>query len=112
MPDRTTIHPASMDQKHLIDLFLFKGRPVNNDTDRDVVILVNQGYVVGFSLDRLLPLWAAYRVAGFDRDVDYDRPNLYYDDDRLDEAHRISPNTFGTKNGIRYPVPRRSYGSK
>jgi endonuclease G, mitochondrial len=100
----TTIHPTSSDRQHLIDLFLFKGRPVNSDPDHSVVVLVNQGYVVGFSPDRLQPAWAAYRVAGSARDVDYDRPHLYYDDCRLDPELRITPNTFGTHGGIAYHV--------
>jgi DNA/RNA endonuclease G (NUC1) len=45
-----------------------------------------------------------YRVAGFDQDVDYDRPHLYYDDARLDPNHRITANTFGTLNGVQYHV--------
>lgn len=104
MSDNTIVHPTSQDRAHLIDLFLFKGHPVNNDPNRQVQILVNSGYVVGFCPDRFQPLWAAYRVAGFDQDVDYDRPHLYYDDDRLDPNHRISARTFGTHNGVPYHV--------
>ena len=104
MADNTIIHPTSQDRAHLIDLFVFKGKPINNDQNRQVQVLVNSGYVVGFCPARFQPLWAAYRVAGFDRDVDYDRPHLYYDDDRLDPDHRISPNTFGKIDEIQYHV--------
>lgn len=100
----TTVHPSSQDRQHLVDLHLFKGAPVNNDPNTEVVILVNQGYVAGFCPQRFQPLWSAYRVAGFDRDVDYDRPHLYYDDKRLDPGLQISPNTFGTVGGIQYHV--------
>ncbi len=102
--DNTIVHPASESQRHLIDLFLFKGPPANNDPDRQVQILVNTGYAVGFSSDRLQPLWSAYRVAGSTRDVDYDRPHLYYADQRLPEESRLGPETFGRKNGIQYHV--------
>ena len=102
--DNTVIHPKSQDLAHVIDLFVFKGAPANEDPDREVQILVNHGYVVGFCPDRLQPLWSAYRVAGFDRDVDYDRPHLYYADERLDQAHRVGPQTFGTVNGKAYHV--------
>ncbi len=102
--DNTSIHPASQNLAHLIDLFLFKGAPINNDPDNEVQILVNHGYVAGFSPQRLQPLWSAYRVAHADQAVDYDRPHVYYADDRLDAAHRLGPETFGRKNGIQYHV--------
>lgn len=104
MQDNTIVHPTSADRAHLIDLFLFKGMPLNNDQDRQVQVLVNSGYVAGFCPARFQPLWSAYRVAGFDRDVDFDRPHLYYDDSRLDPNHRISANTFGKHNGVQYHV--------
>ena len=82
----------------------FKGAPRNNDTERQVQILVNHGYVVGFSPERLQPLWSAYRVAGFDRDIDFDRPHLYYADQRLDSEYRVGPQTFGRINDVQYHV--------
>lgn len=102
--DNSKIHPSSESLAHLIDLFLFKGPPINNDPDNEVQILVNHGYVLGFSPQRLQPLWAAYRVAHADRSVDYDRPHLYYVDDRLTPEHRLGPETFGKKDGIQYHV--------
>ena len=102
--DNTTIHPDSAHLEHLVDLLVFKGRPQNNDDQNEVVVLVNHGYVVGFSPSRLQPVWAAYRVAGFDRDVDFDRPHLYYEDTRLQEDWRIGAQTFGTHDGVRYHV--------
>ena len=104
MADNTSIHRTSANKVHVIDLFCFKGAPTNQDEDRAVQVLVNNGYVSGFSPDRLQPLWVAYRVAGADQDVDYDRPHLYYDDQRLDAEHRISANTFGKHNGVSYHV--------
>ncbi len=102
--DNTTIHPASAHLEHLVDLLVFKGRPHNNDDQNEVVVLVNHGYVVGFSPSRLQPVWAAYRVAGFTRDLDFDRPHLYYEDTRLQDDWRIGAQTFGTHQGVRYHV--------
>jgi len=102
--DNTTVHPKSQDLAHLIDLFLFKGPPINEDTEREVQILVNHGYVVGFSPSRLQPVWAAYRVAGADQDVDYDRPHVYYADDRMPAEHRVGPETFGKHDNVQYHV--------
>lgn len=93
--DHTTLHPASANRAHHIDLHLWNGAPENTDEDHPVQILVNEGYVVGFCPSRLQPAWSAYRVATADDDVDYKRPLLYYDDMRLPEEHRIGNGTFG-----------------
>ncbi len=93
--DHTTIHPLCAAQAHHIDLYLWRGAPQNLDESRPIQILVNHGYVVGFSPERLQPAWSAYRVAHADDDVDYDRPLNYYDDMRLDDEHRIGRRTFG-----------------
>ena len=102
--DNTSIHPTCADRTHLVDLFTFNGAPQNQDQDHEIVVLVNHGYVVGFCPARLQPAWAAYRVAGFDRDVDFDRPHLYYEDLRLAQTQRIGPQTFGRHNNVQYHV--------
>ncbi|QDV50084.1 DNA/RNA non-specific endonuclease [Gimesia fumaroli] len=102
--DYTSIHPSSINLAHLIDLHLWRGAPQNLDETRPIEILVNHGYVVGFSSDRLQPAWSAYRVAHADEDVDYDRPLSYYDDMRLSEEYRIGRKTFGRIGGIQLNV--------
>jgi DNA/RNA endonuclease G (NUC1) len=102
--DHTTIHPLCASQAHHIDLHLWRGAPRNLDETRPIQILANQGYVVGFCPERLQPAWSAYRVAHADDDVDYDRPLNYYDDMRLDDAHRIGRRTFGKIGGIQLNV--------
>ena len=104
MTDHSEVHPDSKHLAHLIDLFLFKGAPLNNDPEHKVKILVNHGYVVGFAPSRRQPLWSAYRVANATRWVDYDRPHLYYADERLDDTERLDNKTFGTHNGIKFNV--------
>lgn len=97
MADNSVIHEHSKPLEHLIDLFCFNGRPWNLDEDpsHNVSVLVNHGYVVGFSHYRKQPLWAAYRVAEADQHVDYDRPQLFYEDERLSDEDRIDPRPFG-----------------
>lgn len=104
MADHSKIHPDSKHLSHLIDLLLFQGAPVNNDPDHPVTILVNHGYICGYCPSRLQPLWSAYRVAGTDRDVDFDRPHLYYADERIEGTARLNNRTFGKKDGIAYHV--------
>ena len=93
--DNTTIHPKSENLTHLIDIHLWRGAPRNTDENREIQILVNHGYVVGFSPNRLQPAWSAYRVAHADDDVKYDRPINYYNDLRLEKKFRIGKKTFG-----------------
>lgn len=95
--DNSVVHSDCKTSEYMIDLFCFNGRPYNKDRDpsHKVTILINHGYVVGFSSFRKQPLWAAYRVADADHHVDYDRPQLFYDDERLPPDDRIDPRPFG-----------------
>ena len=102
--DHTSIHPTSADVAHRVDLFCWQGAPLNNDENHPIQVLVNTGFVVGFCPSRLQPAWAAYRVAHADRDVDFDRPHLYYADQRISEAARLSGETFGRHDNIQYHV--------
>ena len=43
-------------------------------------------------------------MAGFERDVDFDRPHLYYDDHRLSPNHRIGTTPFGKYRNVQYHV--------
>lgn len=97
MTDNSVIHEHCNSLAHLVDLFCFNGRPFNTikDPNHKVSILVNHGYVVGFSHLRKQPLWAAYRVADWNRHVDYDRPQLFYEDSRLGKEDRVDPTPFG-----------------
>lgn len=102
--DNTTIHPSSKNFAHHVDLHLWRGAPKNLDDTREIQILVNQGYVVGFCPELLQPAWSAYRVAYATDDVKYDRPLVYYNDLRLDSAYRIGPKTFGKIGDIQLHV--------
>ncbi len=102
--NNTIVHHKSESLAHNINLFVFKGAPENRDPDRQVQVLVNHGYVVGYCPERLQPLWSAYRVAHAAQDVNFDRPHLYYQDNRLDPEIRIEARTFGKLNGIQYHV--------
>ncbi|NBB14559.1 DNA/RNA endonuclease [Caulobacter sp. SLTY] len=100
MTDFTTIHPLSAAMAHHLDIHLWRGPPQNLKADRPVQILVNQGYVVGFSPTTLQPAWSAYSVAHATDAVDFNRPLHYYADARLDPALRLSNRTFGKIGGI------------
>ena len=100
----TTVHPSSVHEAHVIDLFCFLGPPGNHDANHPVEVLVNTGFVVGFCPKRYQPSWVAYRIAHADRDVDFERPHLYYEDKRIAPEARLSSKTFGKHNGVQYHV--------
>ena len=92
--DNTEIAEASRNLEYLVPIFAYKGRPLNEDPNRKVTVLINHGYIVGYSVDRKEPLWAAYRVSQTTRSVDYKRPPFFYPDLRLPESARVAPDTF------------------
>jgi endonuclease G len=102
MVDNSSVLEICKPLAHAIDFFCFRGRPRNLDQQRPVSVIVNHGYVVGFSTERLQPVWAAYQVSAARRDVDYERPHLFYDDPRLPETLRIGAGGFGKVGGRAY----------
>jgi endonuclease G len=102
MSDNSSILEICRPLAHAIDFFCFRGCPQNLDQQRPVSVIVNHGYVVGFSHDRLQPVWAAYQVSAAKRDVDYQRPHLFYDDSRLSDPFRIGAGGFGKVKGRSY----------
>lgn len=103
--DNSVINRHSESLKHLIDLFVYKGQPRNLDPDREIQILVNHGYVVGFSPSRNQPVWTGYRVAKARKDLNFARPHLFYDDYRLSPNNQIGYKTFGNGYDRGHMVP-------
>ena len=93
--DNTRLHRTAESRAHQIDLHLWRGAPENRDPDRPIEVLINDGFVVGFSPTRLQPAWVGYRVADGENEQRFTRPPMYHEDVRLDEAHRIGRGTFG-----------------
>lgn len=112
--DHSTVASASAHLEHLSELFAFKGRPLNLDPDRPVTVLINHGYMVGFSAARKQPVWAAYRVSDAKQGTNYERPHFFYDDLRLPKSARIGTDTFGEGFDRGHLVPNsainRQYG--
>ena len=92
--DNTVIAEASRNLEYLVPIFAYKGRPLNEDPNRKVTVLINHGYMVGYSVDRKEPLWAAYRVSQATQTANYKRPPFFYPDLRLPESARVNPDTF------------------
>lgn len=100
--DNSFVAEASQPLAHLADLFCYKGRPLNLDKDRPAAILVNHGYIVGYSLERKQPIWTAYQVSRARDGVDYERPEFFFEDPRLPQGCQIGTWSFGKHNGISY----------
>jgi endonuclease G len=92
--DISEIAEACRNVGYITEFLTFKGMPLNLDCRRKVLILVNHGYIVGYSLDRNQPVWAAYYVSKARQDVNYERPLFFHDDLRLPESSRIGTDTF------------------
>jgi endonuclease G len=102
MSDYSSILPVSEPLAHALDLFCFHGHPENQNEKHPVSIIVSHGFAVGFSPSRLQPIWAAYRVSAAKRDVNYERPHLFYDDPRIPAEWRITNWTFGKSGSTAY----------
>lgn len=97
---------ACKDLEHQVELFAFRGRPLNQDPDRPVKLLINHGYVVGFSPDRMQPIWAAYVVSSPKQDkyTHYERWPFFAHDYRLPESERrMLQNVAGYDRGHMVP---------
>jgi endonuclease G, mitochondrial len=96
--DNSQISPQSVQMRHLINLFMFGGTPLNKDTAaaRRAVIFVNHGYVVGYSEDRRNPLWSAYMASDLATPGEpqrFERTGFFFPDTRSSSA--VGGQTFG-----------------
>lgn len=102
MADHSTLLPVCQPIAHFLEFFCVHGAPQNNDAGRPVSVIVNHGYAAGFSPARLQPVWAAYQVSAATRDVDYERPEFFYDDPRLPPEQRIGTAGFKPIGSAKY----------
>ena len=100
MTDHSSLLPVSAPLAHFLEFFCLHGPPANGDAARPVSIIVNHGYALGFCPARLQPLWAAYQVSAATRDVDYERPEMFYDDPRLPPDWQVGTKGYGKVDGI------------
>lgn len=55
-------HPnAEIPNIYLVELYTFHGMPRNTEPELEIKILVNHGYVVGYSEELKVPIYAVYR---------------------------------------------------
>lgn len=99
MPDNSSLLPASAPFAHFLEFFCLHGAPANAATNPAISIVANHGYALGYAPDRGQPLWAAYQVAAATRDLDFERPEFFYDDPRLPEDWRIGTRGYGKVDG-------------
>lgn len=102
MSDNSSLLPVCAPIAHFLEFFCLHGTPANAQTNPPVQIIVNHGYALGFCPDRGQPLWAAYQVAAAVKDLDFQRPEFFYDDPRLPEAWRIGTQGYARVAGQTY----------
>lgn len=112
--DYSKIHENSKSLEHLLELFTIHGVPQNQHVDDTLLILINHGYVSGFSKKYNQPLWTAYQVSRSREDVDYERFPFFVDDARLEPENQIGTKTFGRGYDLGHLAPNatinRQYG--
>lgn len=102
--DNSRIADYSQDHRHLLKLYSYSGLP-QNQNEHEVLILINHGYVIGFSPHRKQALWAMYQVSHARDDVSYDRIHFFSDDARIPDSARIGTDTFGNGYHLGHLVP-------
>jgi endonuclease G, mitochondrial len=102
MTDNTSLLPASAPIAHFLEFFCLFGAPANAATNPAVNVIVNHGYALGFCPERGQALWAAYQVAAAVRDLDFERPEFFYDDPRLPEDWKIGTAGFSRLDGQQF----------
>lgn len=102
MIDHSALLPSCLPIAHFLEFFCVHGAPANMDDARPVSVIVNHGYAVGFSAQRLQPVWAAYQVSAAAKEVDYERPEFFYDDPRLPAEQRIGTTGFRPIGELKY----------
>ncbi len=91
----TTFKYSEPGQGHQAQLFVTAGLPQNLDRDRTITVLVNHGYIVGYSESFKNPIWVAYRLGKTDNPLDSARAQQFLVDHRTtskvsDEDYRGS----------------------
>lgn len=92
--DNTEIAEVCKQLEYIVPLFTYKGRPLNENHNRKITVLINHGYILGYSMELKQPLWSAYRVALVRSGTNYERPGFFHADLRLPQDKRIGPETF------------------
>jgi endonuclease G len=99
------LNEDSKSLKHLVDLLMINGLIENKDQTDSLEILINHGYVVGFSKKHNQPRWVAYQVSKEKKGSDYQRFPYFTNDSRLDSVNQIGNETFGNGYDLGHMAP-------
>jgi endonuclease G, mitochondrial len=103
--DFSELSQSSNSLEHLLPLFTIHGIPQNQNQSDTLIVLINHGYVVGFSKKHNQPAWVAYQVSKAKKDLDYERFPFFKDDFRLNPKNRIGTETFGNGYDLGHLAP-------
>lgn len=99
---------ACKSSEYFFDMFCIHGAPQNLNADDSIIVLVNHGYIVGFSPKRKQPVWVAYQVSKAAKATDYARPLFFVDDGRLPDSCRVGSETYGGGYDLGHMAPNAS----
>ncbi|NOQ28141.1 MAG: hypothetical protein GQ564_22490 [Bacteroidales bacterium] len=71
--------------KELKDLHFFNGKP-RNSSNKDIIILTQEGFIVGYDTILNLPLWTSYFLTKEWAEIERDRIDCFRDDPRLNKT--------------------------
>ena len=110
--DNSEIAAQCQDAEYLMELFTVGGRPVNEDPNHKVKILINHGYAVGYSEKRRNPLWAVYKASDLQTGTThrYRRSQLFPRDLRV--VPSVDGRTFGGGYDRGHMVPNAAIGNQ
>ncbi|PZV76016.1 endonuclease G [Algoriphagus aquaeductus] len=105
LEDHSKVSEFSKSLEHLLPLFTIHGTPKYQNREDTLIVLINHGYILGFSPRFNQPLWAAYQVSKSKKEVDYERYPFFVDDMRLNLQNRIGTQTFGNGYDLGHLAP-------
>jgi endonuclease G len=76
---------SNQEESELYNLHLFEGKPRNN-FNKDVIILVQNEFIVGYDTVLNLPLWTSYLLTSEWAGIKLDRCDCFRDDPRLNKT--------------------------
>ena len=110
-PENTTIAEACQDDEYLLQLFCL-GQVPHNKNAEPVKVLINHGFVVGYSEERRNPLWTVFKASGISSGSSFrfERSQFFSRDVRTEA--KVHGQTFGGGFDRGHMVPNAVIGDQ
>lgn len=110
-PQNTVIADASKNDAYLLQIFCLGQVPHNKNVE-PIKVLINHGYVVGYSEERRNPLWTAFKASGMSSGSSFrfERSQFFSRDTRTET--QVHGQTFGGGYDRGHMVPNAVIGNQ